>query len=479
MKSAIRWEQSDDGIVSLVLDDPDQPVNTVNTAYIQGLSDAIDRLEVESSSVTGVILRSAKRSFLAGGDLNRLLDADAAMLDDFVADIDMRKGLTLRLESLPLPVVAIVNGPALGGGLELALCCHHTIAIDDGKTVIGLPESRLGLMPGAGGIVRTVQRLGIDRALDDLILPGRKYLLAEAITLGLIDESAASTEDAVRAAEAWIAANPSGRRRTDTVSRGAARPLPAPRAVPVAAAVTRVANAALTAPTPEALHIESEEFGRVVVSDATKNALRMHFFATNALRKRAKALSTDPVDLADIPQDLRPAVRHAPDFVGDGQRFAEISWDGDESASAAASGLLRAGIVPILLSPGHEAFSHTMQTALALAVTEAEHNGSARADIESALYWSGLPGGSSIKAAQLREPATDDHIELACALLDRMASAGRSAVAAGVLAFVEDADAASVRVAGFPGWTGGIGTWLDGGRKMVENMPAGTLEDAR
>ena len=87
------------------------------------------------------------------------------------------------------------------------------------------------------------------------------------------------------------------------------------------------------------------------------------------------------------------------------------------------------------------------------------------------------PGG--IGPETLREPATDDHIELACELLDRMASAGRSAVADGVLAFVEDADAASVRVAGFPGWTGGIGTWLDGGRKMVENMPTGSLEDAR
>lgn len=468
MKSVIRWEQSYDGIVSLILDDPDQQVNTVTAAYIRGLSDAIDRLESESDSVAGVILRSAKRSFLAGGDLNRLLDADATMLDEFIADIDMRKGLTLRLESLQLPVVAVVNGPALGGGLELALCCHHTIAVDDGKVLVGLPESRLGLMPGAGGIVRTVQRLGIDRALDELILPGRKYSLADALELGLIDDSATSTEDAILAAKAWITSNPTGVRRSESADRGAARPLPAPRAVPVVRAVTRVANAALTSPTLEALHIESTEFGQVVVSAATKNALRMHFFETNALRKRIKALPSEPIALTEVPEAERPAVRHAPDHVGDGQRCAELDWDGSDQASAIAAGLLQTGVVTILLNPGHAPYSHTIQLALAEAVAAAEHNGSSRSDVEKSLYWAGLWSDVSDEATSPNEPVTDIHIDLACTLLDAMATAGRSAVAAGVLVFADDADAASVRVGGFPGWTGGINAWLAEGRELVE-----------
>lgn len=479
MKSAIRWEQSDDGIVSLILDDPDQQVNTVNAAYIQGLSDAIDRLESKSNAVTGVILRSAKRSFLAGGDLNRLLDAHAATLEEFVADIDMRKGLTLRLESLPVPVVAVVNGPALGGGLELALCCHHSIAVDDGKVVVGLPESRLGLIPGAGGIVRTVQRLGIDRALDELILPGRKYSLDEAIALGLIDDSAPSTDEAISAAKEWIAAHPNGVRRSNTADRGVARLLPAARAVPVARAVTRVANASLTAPTSEALHIESVEFGSVVVSAVTKNAMRMHFFATNALRKRIKSLSAEPIALDDVPEAERPTVRYAPDHVGDGQKFAELEWDGSDRASAVACGLVKTGVVPILWTPGHESFSYTMQMALAQALAAAEHNGSSRADIENALDWAGLWSDTSDEVASSTEAVTGDHIELACTLLDSMASAGRSAVATGALAFAEDADAASVRIGGFPGWTGGIDAWLTGGRNLVEILQAVDREVAR
>lgn len=479
MKSAIRWEQSDQGIVSLILDDPDHQVNTVNAAYIQGLSDAIDRLEKECHSVTGVILRSAKRSFVAGGDLNRLLDADVTTLDEFVDDIDMRKKLTLRLESLPLPVVAVVNGPALGGGLELALCCHHTIAIDDGKVLVGLPESRLGLMPGAGGIVRTVQRLGIDRALDELILPGRKYSLADAISLGLIDDSALSTEEALRAAEVWIAAHPNGLQRSGPADRGAARPLPAPRAVPVARAVTRVANHALTASTSDALHAESVEFGQVVVAAVTKNAIRMHFFATNALRKRVKSLPADPIALAEVPEAEQPIIRYAPDHVGDGQKFAELDWDGSDHASAVAAGLLRNGVVPVLVHPGRQALSDIMRKALHEAIATAERNGASQAAIGNAVYWAGLPSDTIDAGTHPSEPVTGEHIDLACTLLDSMATAGRSAIADGILVYPEDADAASVRTAGFPGWTGGIEAWLAGGRTLVEDLRSLDEEVAR
>lgn len=87
-------------------------------------------------------------------------------------------------------MVAALNGTALGGGLELALACHYRIALNDLAIRLGLPEVTLGLLPGAGGVVRTVRMLGLDVALDKVLLPGKRFSPAEALALGIIDELA-------------------------------------------------------------------------------------------------------------------------------------------------------------------------------------------------------------------------------------------------------------------------------------------------
>ena len=79
-----------------------------------------------------------------------------------------------RLETLGKPVVAAINGAALGGGLEIALACHHRIVVDDPKVQLGFPEVKLGLLPGAGGVVRTVRMFGIADALMQLLLQGQR-----------------------------------------------------------------------------------------------------------------------------------------------------------------------------------------------------------------------------------------------------------------------------------------------------------------
>src|SRR5690349_18277809 len=96
----IVWEQSDDGVVTLVLDAPDSPVNTITNAYVRALAEAVERLELVQDEIRGVIIRSAKKSFLAGGDLNRLMAVVPADVDSFVADLDRRKAYTRRLELL-------------------------------------------------------------------------------------------------------------------------------------------------------------------------------------------------------------------------------------------------------------------------------------------------------------------------------------------------------------------------------------------
>jgi len=115
--------------------------------------------------------------------------------------------LLRRLEKYDRPTVAAINGAALGGGLELALACHHRIAVDDNKTEIGFPEVTLGLLPGAGGVTRSVRKLGIAAALVDWLLQGQRYKPAKAKEKGLIEDLVATREELLPAAHAWLVAN--------------------------------------------------------------------------------------------------------------------------------------------------------------------------------------------------------------------------------------------------------------------------------
>ena len=109
-----------------------------------------------------------------------------------------------RLETLGKPVVAALNGTALGGGLEVALVAHHRIAADLAGTRIGLPEVSLGLLPGGGGISRVVRMLGLQKALSEVILPATKFTVQGALEVGLVDEVVSGVVDsaAPRGAEA-------------------------------------------------------------------------------------------------------------------------------------------------------------------------------------------------------------------------------------------------------------------------------------
>jgi 3-hydroxyacyl-CoA dehydrogenase / enoyl-CoA hydratase / 3-hydroxybutyryl-CoA epimerase len=206
--STIRWDRDEDGIVVLTLDDPNQSANTMNAAYKASMSATVDRLEAEKDEIAGVVITSAKKTFFAGGDLNDLKLAtkeQAAEIGDGVRDIkrDLR-----RLETLGKPVVAAINGAALGGGLEICLACHHRIAVDDSKVQLGFPEVQLGLLPGAGGVVRSVRMLGIVDALMQLLLQGQRHRPAKALELGILDEVVATREELVPAAKTWIKAHP-------------------------------------------------------------------------------------------------------------------------------------------------------------------------------------------------------------------------------------------------------------------------------
>ena len=209
-ESTIRWERDDDGVVILTLDDPNQSANTMNAAYAASILATVDRLEAERDEIKGVIITSAKKTFFAGGDLNDLKSATKENAEEIATFVRDGKAVLRRLETLGKPVVAAVNGSALGGGLEIALACHHRIVVDDAKIQLGFPEVQLGLLPGAGGVTRTVRMLGIVNALMSLLLQGQRVRPDKGQEIGIVDELVASPEELIPAAKKWIAARPGG-----------------------------------------------------------------------------------------------------------------------------------------------------------------------------------------------------------------------------------------------------------------------------
>ncbi len=296
--NTIRWDQDADGIVTLTLDDPTQSANTMNAAYTRSMGLAVERLVAEKASIKGVILTSAKKTFFAGGDLKDLLKArrqDAAEITKWGGVL---KAQLRTLETFGRPVVAAINGTALGGGLEIALACHYRIAADVKGSQIGLPEVTLGLLPGGGGVVRTVRMLGIQSALMQVLLQGQRMRPSEAKDVGLVHEVVATVDELLPKAKAWILANPNAKQPWDqsgyklpggspsTPSFAANLPafpanlrkqikgtnMPAPRAIMAAA----VEGAQVDVDT--AFVIETRYFTELLIGQVSKNMIKAFFF---------------------------------------------------------------------------------------------------------------------------------------------------------------------------------------------------------
>ncbi|BBA90137.1 3-hydroxyacyl-CoA dehydrogenase NAD-binding domain-containing protein [Mycobacterium pseudoshottsii] len=317
--NTIQWDKDADGIVTLTMDDPSGSANVMNEAYIESMGKAVDRLVAEKDSITGVVITSAKKTFFAGGDLTSMIQAGPEDAGQSFDTVETVKRQLRTLETLGKPVVAAINGAALGGGLEIALACHHRIAADAKGSQLGLPEMTLGLLPGGGGVTRTVRMFGIQNAFVSILSQGTRFKPAKAKEIGLVDEVLPTVEELVPAAKAWIKANPDSHEQPwdkkgykipggTPSSPGLASilpsfpallrkqlkgaPMPAPKAILAAA----VEGAQVDFDT--ASRIESRYFASLVTGQVAKNMIQAFFFdlqAINAGKSRPDGIGKTPI----------------------------------------------------------------------------------------------------------------------------------------------------------------------------------------
>ncbi|WP_444902522.1 3-hydroxyacyl-CoA dehydrogenase NAD-binding domain-containing protein [Microbulbifer sp. SSSA007] len=323
MKS-IRLEKDSDNIVHLIMDNPNASANVMDKDFTDSLQAVVEQLQKQDYK--GIIVRSAKKTFFAGGDLKSLYSAQRDDAEAFFASCESLKANLRWLETQGKPVVAAINGAALGGGWEIALSCHQRIALDDGAVKIGLPEVTLGLLPGGGGCVRMPRLLGIQNALP-FLLEGKQVRAKQALEAGLLHQTASDADDLLNKARAFIQASsdtqvlqpwdkpdyrmPGGDAKNpknaqllmiapamlEKKTRGC---LPAPEAI----LATVVEGAQVDFET--ATRIESRHFVELTCGQVAKNMIGTFWFALNELKAGAslpqdtRKLETQPIQKIGI-----------------------------------------------------------------------------------------------------------------------------------------------------------------------------------
>ena len=298
----VRYELDDEGIATLTFDAPGSPVNTMTPQWQADFAEAVQQVLRDKERIKGVLLTSAKTTFFAGAELKGVLKLKAEDAKEAFARVEAMKRGFRQLETFGRPVVALLNGAALGGGWEVALIGHARFALDDPTIRFGTPEVTLGLIPGATGITKTVRLLGL-MAANPYLVEGRLFGPREALDLGLVTGVADSIEALRAMAVEWIAANanavqpwdrkdyrmPGGTPSSPKIAMGLAvapamlnaktRGLyPAPQAV----LETMVEGALVDYDT--ATRIESRKLAKIMVGQNAKNMITAFFFNLNAIR---------------------------------------------------------------------------------------------------------------------------------------------------------------------------------------------------
>ncbi len=301
MNAAVTLSLGDDGILVATMDLAHRPMNVVGDTLMEGIAAAVERLA--DPAVKGLILTSAKADFCAGGDLDRM--SKWTRSEEPFEAANAMKAVLRKLELQGKPVVAAINGHALGGGLELALACHARFAIDNAQLKIGQPEVKLGLLPGGGGTVRLPRLVGIQQALQ-IMAEGADLNPQKALGMGLLAGLAKDRDGLMAQARAWITANPKFKQPWDAPKfRFPGGDSRAPALAQMFAVVPSVASAKSCGNYPAIGHImssvfeggllgfdaasmvESRYFAACAMSQESKNLINTLWFQLNAIKKGA------------------------------------------------------------------------------------------------------------------------------------------------------------------------------------------------
>lgn len=297
----------DDKVAVITMDIPGESMNVLKASFADEI-DAMLKQLANDSTLKGVVFISGKKdSFIAGADISMLDACQTAEQAETIAA--MGQQMFDRLEQLRLPLVAAIHGPCLGGGLELALACHARIATSSPKTVLGLPEVQLGLLPGSGGTQRLPKLVGVQKALD-MILTGKQLRAAQAKKLGLVDEVVPESILLDAAVKKALAGKPRREAKKQSLldklleNTGPGRKLVFSQALkqtlkktqgnyPAALRIIEVIQTGVEQGYQKGLAAEAKAFGQLCMTSESA-ALRSIFFATTQMKKESGAGDAKP-----------------------------------------------------------------------------------------------------------------------------------------------------------------------------------------
>ncbi|CNF74292.1 multifunctional fatty acid oxidation complex subunit alpha [Yersinia bercovieri] len=293
--SAFHLDIRPDNIGIITIDVVGDKVNTLKAEFAEQITDILQQAQALPQLQGLVIISGKPDSFIAGADITMIAACRTAQ--DARKLAQKGQSILAQIAAFPVPVVAAIHGACLGGGLELALACHSRICSLDDKTVLGLPEVQLGLLPGSGGTQRLPRLVGVSKALD-MILTGRQVRARQALKMGLVDD--AVPQDILldvaidRAKAGWrdkpvvpwqerLLSGPLGkallfsivRKKTLAKTKGH---------YPAAERIIDVVRKGLDHGSASGYEAEATAFGELAMSPQSA-ALRSLFFATTALKK--------------------------------------------------------------------------------------------------------------------------------------------------------------------------------------------------
>ncbi|MGS0692938.1 fatty acid oxidation complex subunit alpha FadJ [Shewanella sp. 0m-4] len=307
MEKTFNLTRRDDGIAILTMDVPGETMNTLRSEFGPEISDVLAEIKADVN-IKGLVLVSGKKdSFVAGADIS-MLDACETAAD--AKQLSQQGHVVFNeLESLSIPVVAAINGACLGGGLELALACHKRVCSLNPKTMMGVPEVQLGLLPGGGGTQRLPRLVGVTTALD-MMLTGKQLRPKQALKMGLVDDAVPDSILLRTAVEMALAGKRPAKKKQQSLMNKMLEGTSAGRNIIFDQAAKQVAKKTQgNYPAPakiidcvrqgmakgmvKGLEVEASHFAELVMSKESE-ALRSIFFATTEMKKETGAGDVEP-----------------------------------------------------------------------------------------------------------------------------------------------------------------------------------------